>query len=110
MSFPTTRVKRHALGLPAGSVRAAQVLGVVALLCAIMLIPTKAPAPLPPYLLWLLFLMLGHFFAAHGVTIATRDDPAPSPLYLPGGLVRLLVVAALVGCIGWRLDSGHAGV
>ncbi len=54
--------------------------------------------------------MLGHYFAAHGVTIATRDDPSPSPLYLPGGTVRLIIVAALVGCIGWRLYSDQAGL
>ena len=110
MSFPTAVVKRHALGLPAGSVRAAQMLGVVGLICAIMLIPSRAVTPMPPYLVWLLFLMLGHFFAAHGVTIATRDDPAPSPLYLPGGVVRFLVVAGLAGCIGWKLYSDEAGL
>lgn len=103
MSYPATREKRHALGLPAGSVRAAQVLGVVALTCAIILVPTRDPAPIPPYLVYLLFLMVGHYFAAHGVTIATRIDPHPSPLYLPGGVVRVVVIAALAGSIGWKL-------
>jgi hypothetical protein len=112
MSYPASREKRHALGLPAGSVRAAQVLGVVALVCAIMLIPTKGgiPIAIPPYLVYLLFLMLGHYFAAHGVTIATRIDPHPSPLYLPGGVVRVLVVVALGGCIGWKLYSDETGL
>jgi hypothetical protein len=100
--------KRHALSLPAGSVRAIHVLGIVGLVCAIILLPSNPT--IPPYLIYLLFLMLGHYFAAHGVTIATRDDPAPSPLYLPGGTVRLVIVAALVGCIGWRLYSDQAGL
>src|SRR5690348_6290574 len=95
--------KRHALRLPAGSVRAIHVLGIVGLVCAILLIPGNKT--IPPYLIYLLFLMLGHFFASHGVTIARRDDAAPSPLYLPGGMVRFLILAALIGCIGWKLYS-----
>jgi hypothetical protein len=101
--------KRHALNLPAGSVRAAHVLGVVGLICAIILVPSQTPVAIPPYLVYLLFLMLGHYFAAHGVTIASRDDPSPSPLYLPGGMVRLLVVLALAGTIGWKLYSDEPG-
>jgi hypothetical protein len=95
--------KRHALNLPAGSVRALHVLGIVGLICAIMLEPTPQPVAIPPYLVYLLFLMLGHYFAAHGVTIATREDPSPSPLYLPGGTVRLLIVLVLAGTVGWML-------
>src|ERR1700722_4336186 len=106
MSTAAVPIKRHALGLPAGSVRAAHVLGVVALICAIFLIPARSGvAPIPPYLVYLLFLILGHYFTAHGTTIATRDDTAPSPLYLPGGVVRFLVIIALVGCTGWKLYS-----
>jgi hypothetical protein len=101
-------LKRHALALPAGSVRAIHVLAIVGVFCAMILMPS-APT-IPPYLIYLLFLMVGHYFAAHGVTIATRDEAAPSPLYLPGGTVRVLVVVALVGCIGWRLYSDEAGL
>lgn len=92
--------RRHALNLPAGSVRAIHVLGVVGLVCAILLVPGRTVVPIPPYLVYLLFLMLGHYFAAHGVTIARRDDPSPSPLYLPGGAVRILIILALVGTLG----------
>ena len=108
MNTAPAHAKRHALRLPAGSVRAIHVLGIVGLVCAIILLPSSPT--IPPYLIYLLFLMLGHYFAAHGVTIATRDDPAPSPLYLPGGTVRLIIVAALVGCIGWRLYTDQAGL
>jgi hypothetical protein len=99
--------KRHALKLPAGSVRAIHVIGIVGVVCAIILIPGEHT--IPPYLIYLLFLMLGHYFAAHGVSIATRDDLAPSPLYLPGGTVRFLVVVALIGCVGWRLYQDQEG-
>ncbi|MBX9677365.1 MAG: hypothetical protein K2X38_01290 [Gemmataceae bacterium] len=94
---------RHALGLPAGSVRATHILAVVGLVCAILLIPTRAEAvPVPPYLVYLLFLLLGHFFAAHGVTISAGPSH-PRPLYLPGGFVRLFVFLALAGTIGYHL-------
>ena len=55
-------------------------------------------------------MMLGHFFAAHGVTIATRDDPAPSPLYLPGGVVRFLVIVALLGIFGYKIYDDPDGL
>jgi hypothetical protein len=100
-----TLQRRHALGLPAGSIRAAHVLGVVGLVCAILLIPHRYNVHVPPYLIYLLFLILGHYFAAHGNTIANRDDEQHSPLYLPGGSVRFLIVAALGGTIGWKLYS-----
>src|ERR1700686_3659865 len=87
--------QRHALKLPAGSVRAIHVLAIVGLICAIILIPGSHT--IPPYLTWLLFLMVGHYFTAHGITIATRDEEAPSPLYLPGGTVRVLILLALIG-------------
>jgi len=108
MSTVPVPVKRHALGLPAGSVRAAHVLGIVGLVCAIILIPGSKT--IPPYLVYLLFMMLGHYFAAHGVTIATRTDAAPSPLYLPGGTVRVLIILALFGSIGWRVYSDPEGL
>ena len=98
---PVPVPKRHALKLPAGSVRAIHVLGIVGLICAIILIP--GGHTIPPYLIYLLFLMLGHYFASHGVTIATRDDPEPSPLYLPGGTVRVLILVALIGSVSWKL-------
>lgn len=108
MSTVSPNVKRYALALPAGSVRAIHVLSIVGLLAAIILMPGEHT--IPPYLIYLVFMMVGHYFAAHGVTIATRDEPSPSPLYLPGGSVRVLIVLALVGCVGWRLYSDHAGL
>jgi hypothetical protein len=109
----TVAARRHALNLPAGSIRATHVLGVIGLVCAMILIPPRDPervVAIPPYLIYLTFLLIGHFFAAHGVTIARRDDPSPSPLYLPGGVVRALIVLALVGSIGWKLYSNPDGL
>jgi hypothetical protein len=94
--------RRHALGLPAGSVRAIHVLLIVGLTCALIVYPSEQPIAFPPYLLYLLFLMLGHYFGARGVAGAERDASQPKPLYLPGGTVRLLVIAALAGVIAWK--------
>ncbi len=102
---PTTPHWRqiHALGLPAGSVRALLALGVVGTVCGLLL---RAPdRPLPEHLESLLFVVIGHYFAARG---QARDDPAggPGPLYLPRGSVRLLLVAALVTVAALIIHQG----
>lgn len=103
-------LKRHALGLPAGSIRATHILGIVGLICGILLVPASKDAHVPPYLIYLLFLGLGHFFAAHGHDVGPRSSTGHSPLYLPAGTVRFLVIALLGGVIGWRLYSDPAAL
>lgn len=111
MSAPTpAAIRRHAFGLPAGSVRALHVLGVVGIFCIMLLIPARHDLAVPPYLIYLLFLILGHFFTAHGTSIATRADPQPSPLHLPGGTIRALVILMLAGTIGWKYYSDPDGL
>lgn len=106
MSTGLVSAQRHALGLPAGSIRAVHVGGIVSIVCLLMLFSPQtqeAALAIPPYLVILLLLTVVHFFSAHGNSISTRNDPEPSPWYLPGGTVRLFVILALVGCIGWLL-------
>lgn len=95
MNTPTVDWKRlHALGLPGGSVRALMALGLVGTVCGLLI---REPArPLPEPLESLLFVVLGHYFAARGQ--APDADPAggPPPLYLPRGTVRFLLIAGLV--------------
>jgi hypothetical protein len=108
--IPGAPPPRHALGLPAGSVRAILTLLVVGLVCALVLIPPTDPAhptPLPAYLLYLLFIALGHFFAAHGHTIHQRGEGGHSPLYLPGGVIRLVILVALVATFTWQWVNHH---
>lgn len=84
----------HALGLPGGSVRALIALAVVGAVCGLL---ARDPArPLPEHLESLLFVVLGHYFAARA---QAPDDPAggPPPLWLPRGTIRVLLVGALVG-------------
>jgi len=103
--IPSAPPARHALGLPAGSVRAILTLLVVGLICALILIPPRdpdRPAPIPAYLLYLLFITLGHFYAAHGHTIHRRGEEGHSPLYLPAGVIRFLILVGLVAAFGWQ--------
>jgi hypothetical protein len=90
--------KRHALGLPAGSVRATHTLMIVALFCATLLVRGREILPVPPYLVYLLFMVLGHYFAHRS---GAAGDSQYQPLYLPRGFVRFIVMAALIGTIGW---------
>lgn len=92
--------QRHALGLPAGSIRATHTLFIVGLFCAQLLVPTKQVLPIPPYMLYLLFMVLGHYFA-HRPTAGSVHNP----LYIPGWFIRFVIIVAMVGTIGWSVYS-----
>lgn len=98
------RAHRHALGLPAGSVRALLALSVLGLLWLIVVgqpVSDTGPRKIPElfiYLQMLMLLILAHYFSAHGSTIGAVVDTR-SPLGLPRGSVRFLLLvgyAALV--------------
>src|SRR4051794_29926942 len=89
---------RHALGLPAGSVRALLALSVLGLLWTIALNP-KRQATLPLDFLYLLVLMVlipAHYFAAHGSTIGRNVSGGSSALGLPSGSVRFILLAGFL--------------
>lgn len=94
MTTPDDWRSRHALGLPGGSVRALLALGVVGTVCALLL--QSPAAALPEHLESLLFVVLGHYFAARAQAPASSGD-GPPPLWLPRGTVRLLLAGALIG-------------
>jgi hypothetical protein len=83
----------HALGLPSGSVRALLAVMIFAAAWGLLLFqPTRA---VPGYLSDLLFIIMGHYFAARNR--AARDpEPGPPPLYLPRGSVRSVLVVGSV--------------
>ncbi len=92
---------RHALGLPAGSVRALLALGVLGLLWLLAVghyaRPEMNKLPLSfVYLQFLMILILAHYFSAHGSTIG-HVPGAPSPLGLPRGSVRFLLLVGYGG-------------
>lgn len=97
--------RRHALGLPSGSVRATHILGIVALVCGLLFVPPDRNVHVPPYLVYLMFLGLGHYFATRQSAPAAPDEGfmAHPPLYLPSGTIRFLLFAMLAGTIGYLL-------
>jgi hypothetical protein len=106
---PGTPPHRHALGLPAGSIRALLALSVLALCWLLVLHPlpgkegTAIHYRIPSvfvYLQMLMVLMLAHFFAAHGASIRAVPS-SPSPLHLPRGSVRFLLLAGYLGLIAY---------
>lgn len=101
-TFPALKpAPRHALGLPAGSIRALLALSVLGLLWLLALQPwpgqpgaayeIKLPSAFMDLQI-LMVLILAHFFAAHGHTIRT-GGAGRSPLGLPRGSVRFLLLA-----------------
>jgi hypothetical protein len=100
---------RHALGLPAGSIRALLALGVLAYLWVLAAVLAKEDQPVRLkaeasqafiYLQFLMVLILAHFFVAHGKTIGSHISRR-SPLGLPRGVVRLLLVGGYLGLAYW---------
>lgn len=87
---------RHPLGLPAGSIRAILVIGIVGgfLLC----ISGPQFIQVPLYLYFLLFGVF-LFFASHGRTIAAGGH---SPLFLPAGTLRFLIIGSIIGIVAWQ--------
>jgi hypothetical protein len=100
---------RHALGLPAGSVRALLALSVLGLLWLLALQPIPGHSQavgeikLPTVFMDLQILMvliLSHFFAAHGHSIG-REGLGKSPLGLPRGSVRFVLLAGYLALAGF---------
>jgi hypothetical protein len=99
----TTPLPRYALGLPAGSIRAILAFMVFGLIWALLLIPEPRPVPIPLYLYYLMFLILGHYFAARGHTHVPAGSRERPPLYLPRGTIRFLIFAGFAAVVGWGL-------
>src|SRR5262249_20410289 len=106
----TVAPPRHALGWPEGSIRAILALMVVGLVCTLMLVPMRGKyLPIPPYLLYLLFLVLGHYFAARGHARPQGDAYGRQPLWLPRGSIRFVLLASLIGTAIYRNTTDPEG-
>lgn len=96
------RRRRHALGLPAGSIRALLTCVVFGLLAALLLTNKQAEVPLLYNYLWsLLLLIVAHYFASHGNTIGHPEAAGAHPWGLPRGTFRFLLIAGFIGLIAW---------
>ena len=105
--------QRHALGLPAGSIRALLALGVLGYLWALAAVLVKEDQPVQfkleasqtfIYLQFLMVLILAHFFVAHGKTIGSGVSTR-SPLGLPRGMVRILLLVGYLGLAYWMYNQ-----
>jgi hypothetical protein len=59
------------------------------------------------YLQYLMILVLASFFAAHGSTIGTPAVDDRSPLGLPRGLIRVLLLGGFIGLAVWLHFNKH---
>jgi hypothetical protein len=92
-SKPLDWRKVNAFGLPAGSVRALLALMIFGAIWAWLLL--RADFEVPQYLQNLLFIIMGHYFAARQ-TAGPQREPGPPPLFLPRGSIRLLLVGGFI--------------
>jgi hypothetical protein len=97
MSTPSD-LPRSPLGLPAGSIRGLLSLQIVITCWLLLLVPEHLAVVFPLNLYFLLCLVMV-FVVSHGNSIARKSDPAPSPLYLPGGTLRLLIIGGTIASV-----------
>ncbi|MCB9643294.1 MAG: hypothetical protein H6728_09485 [Myxococcales bacterium] len=90
--------KRHPLGLPRGSVRAILALSIFGSVMALLLLERLVPQGL-----WLVnYTILGYYFTMRrGNDVPTAVDPEASPLHLPRGTVRWLLLLGFAGTAAW---------
>jgi hypothetical protein len=94
---PAARL-RHPMGLPRGSVRALLMFMVLGLIVVLLFMPEEKKVSVPIYLYYLLFLMIGSYFATRG---GGQVPGEPPPLYLPRGSVRLLIAVVIIGGVAY---------
>ena len=91
---------RHPLGLPPGSVRAVLAIMIAGLFWLVLVLAETNQAIEVPLFLYFLTGMVLLFFGSHGHTIGGHLS-AGSPLHLPSGTIRFLLLAATIGVFGW---------
>ena len=98
-----TVAPRPPLGLPPGSIRGLLALQITIIFWMFLLAPSERAAetggiPLNMYFLLSLVMV---FFVAHGKSISRKSEPTPSPLWLPGGTIRFIILAGTAGVFAW---------
>ena len=87
-----TAVARPPLGLPPGSIRGLLAVQITLIFWMFLLAPSERNVLIPLNMYFLLSLVM-MFFVSHGKSIARRGEVVPSPLYLPGGTLRFVILA-----------------
>lgn len=96
---------RAPLGLPPGSIRGILALLIVLQLWLLLLLPEQYKVPIPLNL-YLLMTLVAVFFVSHGKSIGSAGGIHPSPLYLPGGTLRLIIIGGTALVVGY-LYTNH---
>lgn len=94
------RVIGNPLGLPPGSVRGMLSLFIVVQFWLLLALPESRHVPVPVNL-YLLMTFVAIFFVSHGKTIADPASSHPSPLHLPAGSIRLIIVGGTAAIVGF---------
>jgi hypothetical protein len=94
----------HAWGLPAGSIRALLAILVFGTVWVLLLL--RPDAEIPDYLGDLLFIIMGHYFAARH-RASGDPEPGPPPLFLPRGSVRFLLVVGSIAVAALLFRRGQ---
>jgi hypothetical protein len=94
----------HAFGLPSGSVRA--LLALLVFGTAWLILALRPSQEVPDFLRDLLFIILGHYFAARRAAVP-GDEAGPPPLFLPRGSVRLVLVLGTAAVLFLLLRRGQ---
>lgn len=84
------------LGLPHGSIRGLLAIQIMLIFLLLLLLPGVDQPPIPLNMYFLLSLVMV-FFVAHGKSIPYKGQAQPSPLWLPGGTLRALILLGIIG-------------
>jgi hypothetical protein len=104
VNVPVEPYLRHPLGLPPGSVRSVLALMIAGLFWLLIAMPEGHEVPVPPFLYFLLALVM-LFFGSHGSTIGRHLGDGRSPLGMPRGSIRGLILLGTAGVLGWLYYS-----
>jgi hypothetical protein len=100
--------RRQPLGLPRGSVRSVLVIFIFGIIWALLLLPADRAVPIPLYMFYLVFLILGSYFASQSHHVHLGHAGEQPPLHLPRGTVRVLILLASIGVVAYGLyQSGE---
>ncbi len=104
-TLPASHWKQwHAFGLPGGSIRALLAIGLAGTICAaLVLCPQRQ---IPYYLQNVMFIVLGHYFAARHRPTA-EPEAGPPPLYLPRGAIRIVLTCGFLAVAGLLYQQGR---
>lgn len=107
MNSSTRIVSRPPLGIPKGSVRALTAISIFGSLMAALILNRKIPETTFWYLWMVNYAVLGYYFANRQNQNTTEPNnkesinAAPSPLNLPRGSVRLILILTFLGTCGY---------